>query len=173
MRGADPGRICALLLGAVVALGAAGCESGGEELALPTEAELEGLYGDRASVRLNGNVVDVRASQPAEQLQRGGDLWAKVGPYIFVFSPQTQEVFDEYPGVAAVRVRTVTEAGEWVAEATLRRDALNAITWNEALRRVSRARTEGTQKPGLLEELVDYGEDLTEHRYNPAYVEER
>jgi hypothetical protein len=60
-----------------------------------------------------------------------------------------------------------------VAEATLRRDALNAITWKGARQRVARARKEGTQKPGYLEDLVDYGEDRTSHRYNPEYVDTR
>lgn len=152
---------------------AAGCESGTQEPQLPGTSELQGLYGDRADVSLNGNVVDVRARQDVRQLERGGDLWARVGPYIYVFSPQTQEIFEKFPGVAAVRVRTVTSGGSWVAEVTLRRDALNAITWKGARQRVARARKEGTQKPGYLEDLVDYGEDRTSHRYNPDYVNVR
>ena len=152
----------------------AGC--GGEADAgpqLPSEAALEDLYGtSRATADLNGNVVDVRVRQDPSQIERGGNLWAKVGPYIYLFSPQTQELFGRWSGVAAVRVRTLVEGGSWVAEATLRRDALNALTWKDARRVVARARTEGTDKPGYLEDLIDYGEDRTEHRYNPQYVEE-
>lgn len=148
-----------------------GCGSGDGAPELPTASELEGLYGSRASVQLNGNVVDVRAEQSSDQLQRGGVLWAKVGPYIFLFSPQTRELFEEHPDVAAVRVRTLDSAGNRIAEATLRRDALNELTWNEAGRRVTRARTEGTEKPGLIEDLVQYGEELTTYSYNPAYTE--
>lgn len=149
---------------------ASACDGGGGAPELPTAGALDGLYGSRASVQLNGNVVDVRVEQPADQLRRGGSLWAKVGPYIFLFSPQTRELFESYPDVAAVRVRTVDGAGDPIAEATLRRDALNELTWREAERRVARARTEGTEKPGLMEDLVRYGEDLTTHEYNPAYL---
>lgn len=160
------------LVSLVAALLLAGCGSEtGNQPRLPAASALEGLYGERATARLNGNVVDVRARQDVQQLERGGDLWAQVGPYIFLFSPQTQRIFEEYPGVAAVRVRTVTAGDNWVAEATLRRDELNALTWDDARRQVTRARQEGTQKPGYLEDLVEYGEDRTEHRYNGAYVD--
>lgn len=172
----DRSRIPALALAALLAAvtASAGCDAGGREdgPALPTESALADLYGTtRATADLNGNVVDVRVRQDPTQLERGGRLWAKVGPYIYLFSPQTQELFARWPGVAAVRVRTVVGEGEWVAEATLRRDALNAITWKDARRVVARARTEGTDKPGLMEDLVDYGEDRTDFRYNPDYVE--
>ena len=159
-----------LLAGLLAALPAAGCqpEAGGRDL--PGPSALEGVYGDRASVSLNGNVVDVRVRQEATQLERGGPLWARVGPYIYLFSPATRELFDEYAGVAAVRVRTVTGGERWVAEATLRRDALNAITWKDAVRTVARARQQGTDKPGYMEDLVEFGEERTDHRYNPDYV---
>lgn len=163
--------LAAAALAAAVGLSAPGCEEETEGPELPPSTELEGIYGDRAEVSLNGNVVDVRARQPARQLERGGSIWARVGPYIYLFSPQTQEIFEQWPGVAAVRVRTVTDGGGWVAEATLRRDALNAITWKDARRRVARAREQGTEKPGYMEDLVDYGEDRTDHRYNPEYVD--
>lgn len=162
-------------LAVLLAAGAAACGDGGQAdrgRALPSASALEDLYGtSRATADLNGNVVDVRVRQDPSQLERGGRLWAKVGPYIYLFSPQTQELFGRWPGVAAVRVRTVLEGGGWIAEATLRRDALNAITWNRARRVVARARTEGTEKPGLMEDLVQYGEERTDHRYNPEYVE--
>lgn len=168
-------RIPALALAALMAAAtaSAACDGGGEDgPALPTESALEDLYGTtRATADLNGNVVDVRVQQDPTQLERGGRLWARVGPYIYLFSPQTQELFARWPGVAAVRVRTMVGEGEWVAEATLRRDALNALTWDDARRVVARARTEGTDKPGLMEDLVDYGEDRTDYRYNPDYVE--
>lgn len=162
----------ALLAALGIALASAGCEEESQEPELPSASQLEGIYGQRAEVSLNGNVVDVRARQDVRQLERGGRLWARVGPYIYLFSPQTQEIFERWPGVAAVRVRTVTGDGGWIAEATLRRDALNAITWQEARRRVARAREQGTDKPGYMEDLVGYGEERTEHRYNSAYVDE-
>jgi hypothetical protein len=163
--------LAAAVLAAAVGFAAPGCEEDAEGPELPARADIEGIYGDRAEVTLNGNVVDVRARQDANQLERGGSIWARVGPYIYLFSPQTQEIFEQWPGVAAVRVRTVTDGGGWVAEATLRRDALNAITWKDARRRVTRAREQGTDKPGYMEDLVDYGEDRTDHRYNPEYVD--
>lgn len=159
-----------LLVGLAAALLAAGCESEPRAPDLPGPSALDDLYGSRASASLNGNVVDVRVRQDPDHLQRGGPLWAKVGPYIYLFSPQTQEIFTEYDGVAAVRVRTVTGDESWVAEATLHRDALNAITWKDAVRTVARARQQGTDKPGYLEDLVELGEDRTEHRYNDAYT---
>jgi len=163
--------LTALLLAGALAANA-GCERGGAGgPALPAAGQIEGLYGDQASVSLNGNVVDVRVEQGARQLRRGGPLWAKVGPYIFLFSPQTRQLLETYPGVAAVRVRTFAPSGDRIASVTLRRDALNAMTWDEAVRRVTRARTEGTEKPGYLEDLVEYGEDRTSFEYNPAYVE--
>lgn len=164
--------LMAAVLAAVVGLAAAGCEEEAEGPELPSPADVEGIYGDRAEVSLNGNVVDVRARQSARQLERGGSIWARVGPYIYLFSPQTQKIFEQWPGVAAVRVRTVTGGEGWVAEATLRRDALNAITWNDARRRVARAREKGTEKPGYMEDLVDYGEERTDFRYNPGYVDD-
>lgn len=159
------GLTCALLA-------APACDSDSEELRLPTGPEIEDLYGSAAEVSLNGNVIDVRVVQGDRQLRRGGALWAKVGPYIYLFSPQTQDVFGEYGGVAAVRVRTFTESGERIAGAMLRRDALNSITWRDARRLIGRARTEGTEKPGYLEDLVSYGEDHTSYEYNPEYVEQ-
>lgn len=168
------GRVTAVAVAVAVAVGAlaAGCDDGADEgPELPGPSALEGIYGERAEVSLNGNVVDVRARQDPRQLERGGSIWARVGPYIFLFSPQTQEIFERWPGVAAVRVRTVTGGENWVGEATLRRDALNAITWKEARRRVTRAREQGTEKPGYMEDLVGYGEERTDFRYNPDYVD--
>ena len=141
------------------------------DLELPSSSDLEGLYGERTEVSLNGNVVDVEATQDPQQLRRGGSLWAKVGPYIYVFSPQTEEIFQDWSGVAAVRVRTVTPDGTEVARAMLHRDELNSVTWREAKSRVVRARKEGTEKPGYLEDLVDYGEDHTEYEYADRYVD--
>lgn len=161
-------RLLAGLL-AVLLLGA--CESETRPADVPNQAALEGLYGTRASASLSGNVVDVRVTQDADQLRRGGPLWARVGPYIYLFSPQTRDIFHEYSGVAAVRVRTVTGEDSWVAEATLHRDTLNAITWKDAVRTVARARQQGTDKPGYLEDLVEFGEERTEHRYNEQYTQ--
>lgn len=162
-----------LLAGALSLLlaSAGGCQPD-QDLEVPTSSELEGLYGERTEVALEGNVVEVTAPQDPRQLRRGGDLWARVGPYIYLFSPRTQELFREWNGVAAVRVRTVTPEGTEVARAMLRRDELTSVTWREAKSRVVRARKEGTEKPGYLGDLVDYGEDHTTYEYSEQFVPE-
>ena len=148
------------------ALGTSACTV--EASRLPTADELSGLYGGDAELLMNGNVVDVQVSQDPAQIRHGGTLWAKVGPYIFLFSPQTQEVFQRFPAVAAVRVRTFADRVQ-LAEAMLRRDELNSVTWREANQRVAKARLEGTRSPGHLEVLVRYGEDHTEFEYAPRF----
>ena len=156
-------RLCVLLAAAISAPACAD-EAG----RLPTEDDLSGLYGGDAELRMNGNVVDIQVSQDPAQIRRGGTLWAKVGPYIFLFSPQTQEIFERFPGVAAVRVRTFAGRAR-LAEAMLRRDELNSLTWLEANQKVAKARLEGTRSPGHLEALVRYGEDHTEFEYAPRF----
>lgn len=158
------------MVAAVLALGALSACSAEKSLRLPRQSELKGLYGTTAEVNLNGNVVTVRVRQSTSELRRGGELWAKVGPYIYLFSPQTQKLFDRFDGIAAVRVTTVDSSGHMVARATLLRGTLTSITWNDALNRVANARTEGTQKPGYLDQLVQYGEDHTTYHYASRYV---
>ncbi|MFQ5747162.1 MAG: hypothetical protein ACE5HF_08095 [Gemmatimonadota bacterium] len=167
-----PGRGTAVALALALALGAAGGCREKAALTLPRPDDLEGLYGSGAEVTLNGNVVDVHVVQDARQLRRGGNLWAKVGPYIYLFSPQTRDLFAGYTGVGGVRVRTFDPQGRLVAEALLERGALNGFTWNKALNLVGKARLEGSRRPGYMENLVRYGEDLAEHEYSPRYVKE-
>ncbi|MFQ5890017.1 MAG: hypothetical protein ACE5JR_08175 [Gemmatimonadota bacterium] len=169
MRAAQGLRAAATSLALLTAGTAAAC-SGGQGLALPTASDLEGLYGPDPEVTLNGNVVDVRVVQPASQLARGGTLWARVGPYIYLFSPQTQELFEGYTGLAAVRVRTLDSGGERVAEALLERGTLNSLTWPRARQLVGRARLEGTTRPSYMIDLVRYGEEHAGFTYNSRYV---
>lgn len=159
-----------VLLVTCLPLAAGGCQPE-QELELPTASELEGLYGDRTELTLKGNVVVVEATQDPAQLRQGGELWAKVGPYIYAFSPQTQEIFQRWNGVAAVRVRTVTPGGEQVARAQLRRDELTSVMWREAKGRLAQARKHGTKKPGYLGNLVDYGESHTSFEYSEQFVD--
>ncbi|MFQ5679521.1 MAG: hypothetical protein ACE5HP_08675 [Gemmatimonadota bacterium] len=157
------------LSGVAAAAWVLGCAAG--ELELPGEGELQGLYGPSAELSLNGNVVDIRVRQPASQIRRGGELWARVGPYIYLFSPQTQTIFRRWSGVAGVRVRTfATGVRDPVAEALLVRDTLSSVTWHEANRRVARARLDGSRNPGYLEELVRFGEDYARYEYNSRFV---
>ena len=75
---------------------------------------------------MNGNVAEITLVQPARHLQRGGSLWAKVGPYVLLFSEETENLFQDYPGLAGVRAITMTPGGTEVARALLPRESLNA-----------------------------------------------
>lgn len=140
----------------------AGCE---RELTLPAESELRGLYG-RAHVRLSGNVVEVVAEQPRAHVERGGSLWVKVGPYIYLFTPETRDLFERYDGLAAVRAVTRLPSGEEIARATLVRDTLTEITWRRAINLAGHARREGSDRPKALYDLIRWGEEYTDHHYS-------
>lgn len=157
---------------AAVLVVASACQADGDPQ-LPTNAEIRGVYGPTADVILKGNVVDVEVVQEAYQLQRGGAVWAKVGPYIYLFSAPTQGLFDLFPDLAAVRVRTVDESGDWVADALLRRSTLNGITWKQAMLKAAKARAEGTKRPSYIIDLIHYGEEQTDFKYNSKYVRSR
>lgn len=139
-----------------------GCE---RELRLPRESALRDLYGEGASAVLSGNVVEVVVIQPQEQIAQGGTLWARVGPYIYLFSPQTRDLLRRYNGLAAVRVITRSESGAEIARATLVRDTLSEILWRRSLNIAGHARLEGTEHPNRLDELVRWGERYAEYRY--------
>jgi len=141
-----------------------------EELRLPTEADLAGLYGDGPKVSLNGNVVDVEVYQAADQLRRGGATWAKVGPFIYLFSPQTQDIFESWSGVGGVRVTTTDGRGRRVARAMLPRGTLNSLTWPRAINLVGKARLEGTRRPSYMLDLIEYGEETADYEYSTRYV---
>jgi hypothetical protein len=141
-------------------------------LTLPDDASLRGIYGENVQVSLKGNVVDVVVRQPADQLRRGGATWARVGPYIYLFSPQTRQLFEKYTGLGGVRVTTLDGRDRLVARALLPQGALNSVTWNKAIGLAGRARLEGTERPSYILELIDYGEELVEHEYGSNYVKE-
>ena len=69
-----------------------------------------------------------------------------------------------------MRAITVTPDGMEIARATLRRGELNDVLWRRALNIHGRAVTEGTQRPRQLEELVSWGQEHTDYRYNPTFV---
>lgn len=142
------------------------------DLTLPTAEEIHGIYGPSAEVTLKGNVVDVSVVQAADQLRRGGSVWAKVGPYIYLFTPQTQELFESYPGLGGVQVTTLDGRGRLIARAMLERGTLNGVTWKRAIGLAGRARIEGTQRPSYILDLIEYGEDLVEHEYSSRYVKD-
>jgi hypothetical protein len=155
-----------------------GCDQAREYLsrdpgAPPIAAEVAPYYaghGGLLGVEVKGNVVVLRVNQPFQQIDRGGSLWARVGPYVFLMTPATRQVFEDFPAVAAVRVITELPDGSEVARAMLRRDALNEVRWRRTLNILGHALQDGHESPRRLEELTDWGEAYTEFRYNPRYV---
>lgn len=125
---------------------------------------------DVKSVDMNGNVVELTVRQPYRQLERGGSIWARVGPYIYLMTPATRSVFSDFPGVAAVRVTTVLPNGDEVARAMLERNALSDIRWRRTLNLLGHALREGRDNPRKLEELTAWSEQYTDFHYNPKFV---
>lgn len=142
------------------------------DLTVPTADEAASYYTIKAdhSVDVTGNVAEVVVEQSADHLRRGGTLWAKVGPYVYLFTEGTRDLFEDFPGLAAVRVVTRAPDGTEVARAILTRDTLNGLTWQRALNLSGHARLEGTEQPRRLEELIRWGEERTEHRYEEGYL---
>jgi hypothetical protein len=164
------GRLLALaLLVSLPALSA--CDE--QDLTVPTEEQVEDAftYEGALSVSMNGNVAEVKVTQPDQHIRRGGSLWAKVGPYVILFSEEAENLFLKYPGLAGIRVITTTTRGAEIARALLPRDALNDLTWRRALNIAGQARRDGTRRPTLLEALVRWGEEHTEYDYNPRFID--
>ena len=131
------------------------------------EAYYEHASGLEAEIR--GNVAVLTVEQSAEQLRRGGRLWAKVGPYIFLFTEETRQLLEDHPGLAGVRVETRVGSAP-VASALLLRTELPDILWRRALNIAGKARRDGTERMTLLEDLVEWGETHTEYTYNERFT---
>lgn len=141
---------------------------------MPSAAAADSIlrrHGVAGEVRISGNVVELTSAQPIDQLQRGGALWARVGPYIYIFSPGTRQLFSDFPGIAGVRVRTVLGDTE-IATALLVRDTLREGEWQRVRNALAAALQEGTTRPSRLEELVRWGEQYTQFQYNREFVPE-
>jgi hypothetical protein len=161
----------ALALAALVA----GCGDLGRGRPVPDGAQAGAYFENHQAVTgvdVSGNVVEVRVLQEPAQLRRGGSLWARVAPYVYVFSPTTRALLADYAGVAAVRVVTVTPDGTEIARVMLPRDTMNDVLWRRSLNILGHALQEGTRRPTRLQELVEWGERHTDYRYNPDYVPE-
>jgi len=145
------------------------------DLTMPTAEEVESSYeyagGLEATV--TGNVAVLTVTQSADHLRRGGTMWAKVGPYIFLFAEETQAMFDAYTGLAGVRVTTRVRRGPQVASALVTREGMTAVQWRRALNIAGQARRDGTNSLTLLENLIRWGEDHTEFEYNARYTSRR
>jgi hypothetical protein len=154
---------------AVLALG--GCQQ--KPRPVPTAAQVRSHYDYKGRMRvdMNGNVAEITVNQPVDQLRQGGTLWAKVGPYIFLFTNDTEDLFQDFPGLAGVRVITrMQPGGHEIARAMLPRDTLSDVTWKRSLNLAAHARKEGTDNPERIADLIQWGEDHTQFRYNPRYV---
>lgn len=162
------------LAAVLLALAMAGCAED-TEWPLPSTDEVAEYYSydGQLQVALNGNVAEVTVTQPAAQLRRGGALWAKVGPYVVLFSEPTFQLLEDHPGVGGVRVITKVAGGPEVARALLPRNALTGVLWRRTLNIAGKARRDGTRHPTLLEDLVEWGEDHTEFEYNERYTRSR
>jgi len=165
-----PGRVGVLALFGLVLVPSA-CKE--QDLTVPTEEQVEEAftYEGALSVDMHGNVAEVTVIQPEQHIRRGGSLWAKVGPYIILFSEESENLFLDYSGLAGIRVVTKTSGGTEIARALLPRDALNDLTWRRALNIAGQARRDGTKRPTLLEALVRWGEEHTEYEYNPRFID--
>lgn len=152
----------------------AGCEPEEEEqFPVPSAEDIRAHYeyGGEMSVEISGNVAQISVTYDPTEFERGGDLWAKAFPYIFIFAPGTREAFEAHRGLGGVRVIALHPNGEPVAQALLSREVLTQITWQEAINTAGRARQEGTERPGRMRDLVRWGEDHTEFEYNPDYIQ--
>lgn len=158
----------ATTLAAVVVLGA--CQPTGEA-GLPTSEQILAYYeyGRDMQAEVVGNVAVLTVEQSAQQLRNGGSLWAKVGPYVFLFSDETRRLLEDHTGLAGVRVITRVGSAE-VANALLANDTMNDVLWRRALNIAGKARRDGTDRMTLLEDLVEWGEDHTEFSYNERYT---
>jgi len=170
-RGVGGRRVTRAILGAcLTVIAVAACAPASDGM-LPSGDEILAYYESdrRMEAEVVGNVAVLRVYQDAEQLRRGGALWAKVGPYVFLFSEETHQLFTDFEGVAGVRVTTMVGSAE-VASALLAHEELSDILWARSLNIAGRARLQGTNRMTLLEDLVDWGESHTEFTYNERYT---
>jgi hypothetical protein len=149
----------------------ASCQPPAGGAGLPSAADVETYYESESDLRtdVSGNVATVTVAQDAQQLRRGGALWAKVGPYVFLFTQETQQLFEDYPGLAGVRVVTQV-GGTEVASALLHREELTNVLWRRAQNIAGRARRDGSRQVTLLEDLVEWGEAHTQFEYNERFM---
>lgn len=127
-------------------------------------------YGGELEVQITGNVARVEVVVDPAPYARGGDLWAKGMPYLFLFSPGTRDALNDFPGLGGVRLVTRHPNGDVMAEALLIRGTLNDYSWRQALNVAAQARRDATERPGRMRDLVQWGEDHTEFEYNPRYI---
>lgn len=141
----------------------------------PPASALQGYYSWEGGVQveITGNVARVTVVVDPAPYARGGDLWLKGLPYLFLFSQGTRDALQEHPGLGGVRVVTRHPDGEVIAQALLDREGMTEYRWRQALNLAGLARQEATTRPSRMRDLVDWGEDRTEFEYNPRYISSR
>ncbi len=161
-----------LLLVSASALLLLGCEREDVEHPVPAASTIAEYYvwEGGVSAQISGNVAQVSVTVEPDQYRRGGDLWAKAFPYLFLFSPGTRDALSDHPGLGGVRIVARHPNGDAISQALLSRGTLTPVTWNRALRIARDARQEGTERPGRVQDLVRWGEDHTDFEYNPSYI---
>jgi len=161
------------VIGLLVLAVAAGCETADDSgLRTPSADEVAAYYraaGD-FTVEMSGNVAQVTAVIDQDAYLMGGELWARASPYIFLFSSATQTAMSEHPGLGGIRMIVRYRDGSMVAQAMLDRTTMPAGRWPQALSVAARARSEGSERPGFMRDLVRWGEDHTHFEYNPEYI---
>ena len=158
----------------IAAIGSGACAEPANPT-LPTAEQIASHYeyDGTLEAEVSGNVAVVNVTQSSQQLRRGGTLWAKVGPYVFLFTDETYQLLEDFPGLAAVRVVTHAPGGDEVARAMLARDELSEVLWRRSLNIAGQARRDGSERVTLLEDLVRWGEEHTEYEYSSRYVRGR
>ena len=161
-----------LVAAAGVASLIAGCRVDQPPLLTPSASDVETYfeYAGSLAVSMSGNVAQVTVVIDREEYRMGGRVWAMASPYIFLFSQATKGAFEDYSGLGGVRVIVEYEDGGVLAQALLDRSELNEVTWRRALNVVGHARTQGTESPGYMRDLVRWGEEHTDFQYNPEYI---
>ena len=149
----------------VLALAAPGCQPSAHEPVLPSPDSIASFFGAGTDVQLQGNVLEIRGRIDPAFLRRGGRIWARSGPYFYLFNVKVRDALKAYPDLAAVRAIAFGPQGRELARATVQRADLTEIEWEHGLKLASRAQTEGTENPRYIEDLIHWGEDHTEHAY--------
>ena len=166
-----PGRFFLFLVAGIVGL-VGGCQAEAPPLVRPDASDVRAYYeyGGSLEVEMSGNVAHVTVEIDREEYRMGGRVWAMASPYIFLFSPATRQAFRDFSGLGGVRVIVVYADGGVLAQALLERAEFNEITWPRALNVAAFARTEGTQSPGYMRDLVRFGEEHTDFQYNREFI---
>lgn len=157
---------------AILWLGLAACDTQEPLPPPPAAEEVRGYYeyAGELSVGMSGNVAQVSVVFDPDEYVRGGDLWAKAFPYIFLFSPATRDALSDHRGLGGVRVISLHPNGDTIAQALLERGTLTELTWRRAINVAGQARRMGTERPARMQDLVEWGEDHTTFEYNPDHI---